>query len=88
MERDTGRCRACGAAIYWVRTSNGKSMPCNPEELPVVPSNTGDIWAVSFDGEVFRGWICSESYEDERWVYARVSHFATCPEADQFRRSS
>ena len=25
----TGSCKSCGAAIVWIRTPGGKSMPCN-----------------------------------------------------------
>lgn len=80
------KCKACQADIRWIRSKAGKSMPVDPSEFPVVPDDDGNVWAVTDDGEVFRGRTCSESYEAERWVYAMVSHFATCPNADQFRK--
>lgn len=43
----TAACRGCGAAVAWIRTKAGRSMP------------------VDADG---------------------TSHFATCPQAAQFRR--
>ena len=27
-------CRGCGAEIVWVKTTAGKSMPCNPGAVP------------------------------------------------------
>lgn len=29
-----GNCRTCGKAIWWVRTSNNKTMPCSPDGAP------------------------------------------------------
>jgi hypothetical protein len=40
-------CKSCRARVFWIITTKGKKMPCNP------------------DG---------------------TSHFATCPDAAQFRR--
>ena len=80
-------CRSCGAAISWLTTSSGKKMPVNSEEVPFIPDEAGQALAVSSENEIIRGRTCSESFEDERWIYARLSHFATCPNADNHRRS-
>lgn len=56
----TVACRSCGAAIIWLKTSNGKNCPC-------------DAATVADEDEVF----------DHR---KHISHFATCPNADQHRR--
>lgn len=79
-------CRSCNAQIDWVKTANGKNMPVDLAEFPVIPDAAGDILAVDQDGQVFRGKTCSESEEAERYQYARLSHFATCPNAAQHRR--
>jgi len=82
-------CRSCGAWITWVVMPSGKAMPVNSEEIPFLIDESSDHLAITPDGEVVRGRTCSESYEPEegqRWVYARLSHFATCPEADKHRK--
>lgn len=79
-------CKACGVEIEWIKTRSGKSMPVNPSEFPLIPDKAGNVFGVIADGEVMKGRTCSESYEAERWVYARISHFATCPKADSMRR--
>lgn len=30
------KCKGCSADIIWIRTTAGKSMPCNPEKTTVV----------------------------------------------------
>ena len=79
-------CRSCGSSISWITTQSGKKMPVNSEEVPFIPDEAGQVLAVSPDNELIRGRTCSESYESERWIYARLSHFATCPNADNHRR--
>jgi len=81
------KCKGCGKAIVWVVTQDNKPMPCDPSEIPVIPDTNGNIVAERADGWVFRGRTCSESYEEEAYEYAMISHFATCPDADRFRRS-
>lgn len=69
------RCRACNAEIEWVLTEGGKRMP-----LDVEPRDDGNLLIVSNHG----------STPVVRYVTAgdgnRVSHFATCPGANEFRR--
>lgn len=67
---------------------SGKKMPVNEEEVALIPSEAGRVLAIMPEGEIIRGIACAESYEAERWVYARLSHFATCSNADQHRRKS
>ena len=80
------KCRSCGAAIEWITMPSGKKMPLDLSEIPFVPAEGGRYLAITPEGEIIRGWTCSESYEDERWVYARISHFATCPNAQAHRK--
>jgi len=55
------RCRACRAAIVYLKTKTGKSMPVNAETVMAV---------------------------DTVFDHTRhTSHFATCPKADEFRKS-
>ena len=83
---NASKCRSCGASIEWITMPSGKKMPVNEEEVALIPSEAGRVLAIMPEGEIIRGIACAESYEAERWVYARVSHFATCPKADSFRK--
>lgn len=84
------RCRACGGAVRWIVTPAGKRAPCDAEgiegtlvdEKPAPPDRVrgftaaGESVVVSTVPTLLPGELAT--------VY--VSHFATCPEADRFRR--
>jgi hypothetical protein len=67
-------CRGCNARIEWHKTAAGKAIPLDPDPHP-----DGNI---TFDSAA-------------RVVYAAkgskprmyLSHFATCPKADEFRKA-
>lgn len=86
MPSNASKCKSCGADIVWITTESGRKMPLDAAEVPVVPNQRGETVAVTLDGQIFRGWPCADSYEAERYVLARISHFATCPDADKHRR--
>ncbi len=77
----TTTCRGCGAPIAFIKTVKGKSMPVNPDAVYFVQG--GEFNVVTLDGEVFRGRAPGPG-EDAMIGY--VSHFATCPEANGFRK--
>lgn len=54
MERIT-HCRACGAVIRMVKSSRGKTFPCEPEMVEFVPDAAGLDKYVTADGDVIRG---------------------------------
>lgn len=73
-------CRACKATILWAKTGAGKNIPLN--EFPEPGGNIrlepgGDI-AVNVPK------IIAERPENDLKLYK--SHFATCPNAHQFRK--
>lgn len=72
----TSQCRSCGADIIWTITANGKKMPVDaePAERPQ---------GVFHLDERESGEVHSRSAAGEL-VY--LSHFATCPNADQHRK--
>jgi len=86
MSNIPGICKSCGAAIIWVRTAKS-FMPLDPALIPVQPDPQGTVWAIKENGEMIRGNKVSVSCEGG-YVLARVSHFATCPNANQHRRIS
>lgn len=77
------RCRGCGAEIDWIRTRAGKNMPVDPEPVFVAVDDGSDVF-VSDEGEVIHGRTVPAN--DGTAEVAFVPHWATCPEAGQFRR--
>lgn len=73
-------CRSCGAAIVWCKTANGKTMPVDAE-----PADSGNVRVA--DGiatvlgalEVHAARAAGEAL--------RLSHFASCPQAAEHRRT-
>lgn len=84
------KCRDCGAEIYWVKTTNGKSMPANAQ--PVTSVKRGTFLLKLRDGklEIERMMNGTELHTDEwpelcdRNFYE--SHFVTCPNAKRRRK--
>lgn len=68
-------CRSCGAEIRWERTHAGKPIPLDPE-----PRADGNL-SIRDDGRV----VSSSGFPAEAPRY--VTHFATCPHANQHRRT-
>lgn len=72
-------CNGCGAPVDWVRVAKtGKRMPLDPE-----PRADGNIGRID-GGDTVEYVLPGGGLFDDRPLY--VSHFATCPKADQFRR--
>lgn len=71
------RCRSCDAPVLWARTVTGKLIPLDTE-----PSDGGNL--VLDDG---RALIYDHTTSNEMFAPPLyVSHFATCPQADRWRR--
>ena len=85
-----GQCKACGAAIVWIQSANGKPMPANAKTERFYPDPHGKSLYILNDGHTMRG----NPVPDDRDVMdpepgvssGHVSHFATCPQADNFRK--
>ena len=71
-------CRSCGASIFWARTEKGKLIPLDERAR-----DDGTI-IVRFDDELraIVG-VPADAFPGEP-LY--VSHFATCPQAERWRR--
>jgi hypothetical protein len=74
-----GTCRGCGATVAWVKTTGGKNMPVDPE--PVPHGNLILIDPIPGDDSYL---AVNKSASDQPGY---TSHFATCPDAGQFRRA-
>lgn len=99
MPEPTGTCRACKAPMLWAKMPSGKRNPLDVEPvaeiaqlndadrlLPVPgltaynPETEGGMPITTANlGQMLR-WV------EEGRVSAHVSHFATCPERDRFKR--
>ena len=82
------KCKACGAPIIWVKTKDGKHVPCNPEEIEIDPAGAKTMCVVTDDGGLEWGSPVNRDslFLPDRTVTGRVSHFATCPAANKFRK--
>lgn len=85
MPDPRGHCRKCGAPIIWAVTEAGKAIPIDAD-----PARTGKALRVPNGNVVFT----RERDDEGRWIVrivkagtaVFVSHFATCPNAGEFRR--
>ncbi len=79
------KCKACGAEIRFIATSERKYIPCDTEPMYYRENSTGTKRIVTPNGMVLR---CE--YEDkpnnETTGVGYMPHWANCPEADSFRR--
>ena len=78
------KCRSCGADIIWTITKTGRKMPCNAEPIFFDLANMNDEGTKTFvkdDGTIAIG---IENPGGQEVGY--ISHFATCPEADKWRK--
>lgn len=79
-------CQSCGKPIRWTVMPSGKKAPFDTCEVPFILDDSSKILALTPDGKIVKGRTCSESDEENRYIYASLSHFSTCQKADQHRR--
>lgn len=79
-----GICRGCGAPILWIRTESGKSMPCGPDPVTYWQNAVGCHKIVTPNGEVLS--VSLEGDPQQATGIGFISHFATCPNRDDFRK--
>ncbi len=84
MGYNTANCRACGAEIMFIKTTAGKTTPVDAKAVFYIPDPKGKNLYVLPDGTTERGWTVPVQGDAAKIGY--VSHFATCPEADKFRK--
>ena len=78
-------CRACGAPIGFVKTIAGKTVPVDEKSVSFLPDPNGKELFVMIDGSTQRG--ARVEKETDSTHVGFISHFATCPEADKFRKA-
>lgn len=74
-------CRSCGQPIDWVKTTKGKNMPVEGDYIFYDDLSAGEI--IITDG----GNLYTKKKDDSApSVRGRISHFAICPQADEWRK--
>jgi hypothetical protein len=79
------KCRSCGAPIKWVNTSLGKKMPVDERLISIMEDPDGDTTVVCQDGMVVKGRLAMTGTDGA--IQGHTSHFATCPQAREWRKS-
>lgn len=79
-------CRSCGKPVEWIRTERGKNMPVDPPYVAWDEAEPKDV-LVTNTGKTF---MKHAKDEPAPWkdFKGRVSHFATCPQSDNWRRKN
>lgn len=83
MSEIMSRCRSCGAPIYWIRTRSKNLMPCDEKLIPYKADRKGKDFVVTEEGDVIR---CRLEFDGFPTGMARISHWATCPNAKEHRK--
>ena len=77
-------CKACGRPIVWIRTTKGKSMPCDAEPVAYKEIKGGKEKIVTPNGEVIS---CTfDAKPEEMTGIGYIPHWSTCPQANSFRK--
>ncbi|NUT31493.1 MAG: hypothetical protein HOV79_00310 [Hamadaea sp.] len=74
-------CESCYAPIIWTVTVNAKPMPVDFE-----PANDGNVALSWMNGKVVATVLGVARQATRTPGTLRKSHFATCPDRDQWRR--
>lgn len=80
---ETKRCASCSAPVIWTVTHNGKKMPVDAEPADngnIRLRQEGDRMIAEYPGREHPGLF--EDPDQRRYL----SHFATCPQAQSWRR--
>lgn len=75
------KCKSCGAEIIFIRSLKGKQIPCNAEPVRFTYELGAPDRVVTRNGEVLPAIIGPNGAET-----GYISHFATCPNANNHRR--
>jgi hypothetical protein len=76
------QCASCGAPIFWAATEKGKRMPI--DERPRSDGNLVVTRAPDGASDLLQ---CRAAPEGTPSASRFVSHFATCPKADEHRKA-
>ncbi len=74
-------CRGCGAEIDFVELKSGAKMPVDPDYVEFVDAEPG-MKLITDQGTIYT----VDPDKNYTSVRGRISHFSTCPKANQFRK--
>lgn len=77
------KCKSCGASIVWIKTKKGRVMPCDPDPDMILVIEGKKITGIDKQGNTHVGYSGRLEGDD---VEVYISHFSTCPFADQHRK--
>ena len=75
-------CRSCGAELVWAVTANGKRIPLDTKPVEHPKSGLFRLVSAGIDPRIRPPLAASADADD---LY--VSHFATCPNAEEWRKT-
>lgn len=81
------KCKGCGADIRFIKLKSGKAIPVNPSPVFIEDRNGTEI-IVTTDGRVSNGRQEIVKSQNQCLTRGYISHFATCPFANTFRRGN
>lgn len=70
------KCRICGKPILLLKTTKGKTLPCDPKPVQFVPELFATTRYVMSDGEMYRGVEPAENDLDIHDGF--ICHFDVC----------
>ena len=76
------RCRSCGAEVIWTITEHGKRMPVDAE----IATNGNIFLDYSTEPPTAR-YVTLENVQTEEAETRFLSHFVSCPESKEWRKS-
>lgn len=84
------KCKSCGASITWIKTQNGRTMPCDVPAVDYQENYKGKDTIVTEDGRVLRVTVfktpLASGLQPVIDGKGYISHFAACPFASKYRR--
>lgn len=83
------KCKFCGAPIVWLKTLNGRPMPCNAEAVKYQENYKGKDVIVLSDGKVIKATVVNPNGGGLAPIVdgeGYISHFATCTHANEARQ--
>ena len=82
-------CKFCGAPIVWLKTQNGRPMPCDAAAVKYQENYKGKDVIVLSDGKVIKATVVNPNGGGLAPIIdgeGYISHFATCTHADEARQ--
>ena len=82
------KCKFCGAPIVWLKTQNGRPMPCDADAVKYQENYKGKDVIVLSDGKVIKATVVNPNGGGLTPIIdgeGYISHFATCPHANEAR---